>query len=128
MVFAVRDAHRALDLVKAFTKASLSLTLRPTLLALPSLARASATLSKTLFSSELVLSVSSDSSKVSLLLTLSSYTKFPGLDELRAVGGSEVLWTLSAILTRIQWVGLLRRFQRKLMYVLGIGVVMSAAV
>ena len=35
---------------------------------------------------------------------------------------------LSAILTRMQCVGLLRRFQRNPMYVSGNGVVMSAAV
>ena len=33
-----------------------------------------------------------------------------------------------AILTRIEWVGLLRRFQTKVMYELGMGVVISAGV
>lgn len=39
-----------------------------------------------------------------------------------------MLWTLSAILTRMQWVGLLKRFQTNETYVPGTGVVISPAV
>lgn len=112
----------------AFTKFSLSLSPRPTFLTLPSLANASATLSSTLFSAIFIPSGSSEPNNVSLLLALSSWTRSPELVELLVAGDWEVLNTLSAILTRMQCVGLLSRFHRNPMYVPGTGVVMSAAV
>ena len=107
-------------------KPILSLTPRPTLLALPSLARASATLSRTTFSAALIALISAESSKVSELLAVSSCINSEFLVYL--VGAREVLWMLSAILTRIQCVGLLFRFHKKEKYVPGTGVVISAGV
>lgn len=88
---AVCPVYRPFILKYAFTKASLSFKLRPTLFTLPSLASASAALSKTFLSAEFVLSISSDPKSVSLLLTLSSYTNPFVLPELLVAGDSDVL-------------------------------------
>ena len=95
-------------------KPALSLTSRPTVLTFPSRAKASAILCKNFLSAEFLLCPSSESSSVSVLLVVSS--------------DCVILKTLSAIRTRMQCVGLLSRFQRKVRYVPGTGVVISGGV
>lgn len=89
----------------------LSFTPKPTLLTLPSRARASATLFRTDLPAAFIPSASSELSKVSVLLAVSSCINC----ELSLTFGRarEVLYVLSAILTSIQWVGLLFKFHKK---------------
>lgn len=103
-------------------KSCLSLTPSPTRLTRPSLARASAILSRNNRSSLLGDVSSSPETSVSASLRISSVA----VD--LAEGVLFGAWTYSAILVRIQCVGLLHKFQRNVKYECGTGVVMSGDV
>ena len=108
------SSHRARCFDHALINPALSLTSRPTLFTFPNRASASAIFCKSFLSAGLLLSPSSEPKSVSELLAVSS--------------NWVVLYTLSAIRTRIQCVGLLSKFQRNVRYVPGTGVVISCGV
>lgn len=123
--------------VQLSTKPCLSLTPNPTLLTLPNLASASATLSTKAFSALLIPlgGCKSSATKVSTLLAISCWSEAERFArELLSVPFSlsgeatEVLVIASAILTLMQWVGLLQRFHKNVPTDPGIGVVMSGSV
>lgn len=89
----IAHCYQCRCLAQALTNSFFSFTPRPTLLTLPNLAKASATLSKTRFSAAFILSASSELSNVSELLHASSYSVLFSvrLEEVLIAGDWDVL-------------------------------------